>query len=72
MVQSIEQQAIHTIRVLAADMVYGANSGHPGTHYIYVFFDRIYPITHTRCSHGMCTYGSCSLLKDHEFQSKES
>jgi transketolase len=30
MVQAIEQQAINTIRVLAADMVYGANSGHPG------------------------------------------
>ncbi|ORY89956.1 transketolase [Syncephalastrum racemosum] len=30
MVQSIEQQAINTVRVLAADVVKGANSGHPG------------------------------------------
>ncbi|KAI8139692.1 transketolase [Fennellomyces sp. T-0311] len=30
MVQSIEQQAINTVRVLAADVVRGANSGHPG------------------------------------------
>ncbi|CAO3633311.1 unnamed protein product [Cunninghamella blakesleeana] len=30
MVKSIEQQAIDTVRVLAADVVRGANSGHPG------------------------------------------
>ena len=30
MVQSIEQQAINTVRVLSADVVRGANSGHPG------------------------------------------
>lgn len=30
MVQNIEQQAINTVRVLAADVVRGANSGHPG------------------------------------------
>ncbi|KAI9498357.1 transketolase [Zychaea mexicana] len=30
MVQNIEQHAINTVRVLAADVVRGANSGHPG------------------------------------------
>ena len=30
MVQSVDQQAVDTIRVLAADMTRGANSGHPG------------------------------------------
>ncbi|KAI9278478.1 transketolase [Phascolomyces articulosus] len=30
MVQSVEQQAVNTIRVLAADMTRNANSGHPG------------------------------------------
>lgn len=31
MVQTIDQRAINTVRVLAADVVRGANSGHPGT-----------------------------------------
>ncbi|KAI8143570.1 transketolase [Fennellomyces sp. T-0311] len=30
MVQTIEQQAVDTIRIVAADMTRGANSGHPG------------------------------------------
>ena len=30
MVHSIDQQAVDTIRVVAADMTRGANSGHPG------------------------------------------
>ncbi|KAI7882406.1 transketolase [Lichtheimia hyalospora FSU 10163] len=30
MVQNIDQRAINTVRVLAADVVRGANSGHPG------------------------------------------
>jgi transketolase len=30
MVSPIEQQAVNTIRVLAADVVRAANSGHPG------------------------------------------
>ncbi|KAI9252396.1 transketolase [Phascolomyces articulosus] len=30
MVQNVEQHAINTVRVLAADVVRGANSGHPG------------------------------------------
>ena len=28
--QSVDETAINTIRVLAADVVSGANSGHPG------------------------------------------
>lgn len=28
--QSVDETAINTIRVLAADVVAGANSGHPG------------------------------------------
>jgi len=30
MVQSIDQRAVDTVRCLAADVVKGANSGHPG------------------------------------------
>jgi hypothetical protein len=30
MVQNIDQRAIDTVRCLAADVVKGANSGHPG------------------------------------------
>lgn len=34
MVQNIDQRAVDTIRCLAADVVKGANSGHPGNIYI--------------------------------------
>jgi transketolase len=30
MVQSVDQRVVDTVRVLAADVVKGANSGHPG------------------------------------------
>lgn len=30
MVQNVDQRVVDTIRVLAADVVKGANSGHPG------------------------------------------
>jgi transketolase len=39
MVLSIDQQAVNTIRVLSADVVKGANSGHPGK---WLFLMRIY------------------------------
>lgn len=30
MVQTVDQRAVNTVRCLAADVVKGANSGHPG------------------------------------------
>lgn len=41
MVQAIDQRAINTVRVLAADVVRGANSGHPGT--ILLLFNLCFP-----------------------------
>lgn len=79
MVQSIEQQAINTVRVLAADVVRGANSGHPGMqmerlcYFVGVKDARltVLPDNLCRCSYGLRSYGPRPVQQVHHWQPKE-
>lgn len=69
MVQSIDQRAVDTVRCLAADVVKGANSGHPGKFDRKKYGRQQYQLTLVcidRCSHGLCSYGSCLVQQVHD------
>lgn len=56
MVQTVDQRAVNTVRCLAADVVKGANSGHPGKDKKKK--SRTCADMNVRCSYGLCPHGS--------------
>lgn len=72
MVQNIDQRAVDTVRCLAADVVKGANSGHPGNLICACMKFVVSDLTDIfRCSYGLCPYGSCLIQQVHDLQPQE-
>lgn len=63
MVETIEQQAVNTIRVLAADLTRGANSGHPGGSVGYLAHAFVLLNPSCRRTNGMRAHGSRPVYK---------